>query len=104
MAHDVENICIDTIPIDPAVTDHTASGDDDTDQEITLAEIVHANVRDRHNDEREEHRQLHAPLDDHDRIQPSMNDQGAIPNYGIKGAIPNYDQGAIPNYDQERER
>tara|TARA_B100001250_G_C19618250_1_gene708156 strand:+ start:690 stop:791 length:102 start_codon:yes stop_codon:yes gene_type:complete len=33
-----------------------------------------------------------------------MNIQGAIPNYGIKGAIPNYDQGAIPNYDQERER
>ena len=50
MAHDVENICIDTIPIDPAVTDHTASGDDDTDQEITLADIIHANVRDRHNE------------------------------------------------------
>ena len=55
MAHDVENICIDTIPIDPAVTAHTASGDDDTDQEITPAEsshaeIVHANVRDRHNE------------------------------------------------------
>ena len=50
MAHDVENICMNTIPIVPAVTNHTAPGDDDTYEEITPAEIIHANVRDRHNE------------------------------------------------------